>query len=58
MMIYRKVCLINLIMKLIMILRMSLRNKLLKFKKSFDNNKSLIVYVNHVLLGSYFRQFV
>ena len=29
----------------------NLTNKLLKAKKYFNNNKSLIVYVNHALLG-------
>ena len=30
-------------------------NSLLKVKKVFNNNKGPIVYVNHALLGFYFR---
>ena len=41
---------VTLIMRLIMNLTMmNLMNKLLKLRLCFNNNKSLIVYVNHAL---------
>ena len=33
-------------------------NNLLKTKKYFNNNRNLIVCINHALLGFYLRQYV
>ena len=49
---------VTLIKRLIINLTMmNLMNKLLKLRLCFNNNKSLIVYVNHALFGFYLQQF-
>ena len=40
------------------LIMMNLTNNLLKAKKYFNNNKNLIMYVIHALLGFYLRQYV
>ena len=45
-------------MSLVANLTMNPMNNLLKAKKYFNNNKSLIVYINHALLGFYLCHYV
>ena len=49
--------LMKLTMNVIMMLNLIMLNNFLKFKTIFYSNKSLIVYVNHALLGFHLYQF-